>query len=123
MRACCSATPKRLWMACRFRCSWRNWAAGAGGRRGGCWRRSRDAGDECLREVRAILSPGDALLLSTDLVKPVSQLLLAYNDPAGVTAAFNRNLLCRLNRELGANFDLSAFAHEARWNARERRIE
>ena len=83
----------------------------------------RDAGDEFLREVRAILSPGDALLLSTDLVKQVSQLLPAYDDPAGVTAAFNRNLLCRLNRELGSNFDLSAFAHEARWNARERRIE
>src|SRR2546425_7584448 len=83
----------------------------------------RDAGDEFLREVRAILSPGDALLLGTDLVKQVSQLLPAYDDPAGVTAAFNRNLLCRLNRELGSNFDLSAFAHEARWNARERRIE
>ena len=83
----------------------------------------RGAGEAFLREVRAILSPGDALLLGTDLVKPVSRLLLAYDDPAGVTASFNRNLLCRLNRELGANFDLAAFQHEARWNALERRIE
>lgn len=83
----------------------------------------RDAGETFLREVRAILSPGDALLLGTDLVKPVPQLLLAYDDPAGVTAAFNLNLLCRINRELGANFDIAQFAHEARWNALERRIE
>lgn len=83
----------------------------------------RDAGEEFLRQVRAILAPGDALLLGTDLVKPVEQLLLAYDDPAGATAAFNRNLLCRINRELGANFNLSAFAHEARWNAGERRVE
>jgi uncharacterized SAM-dependent methyltransferase len=73
--------------------------------------------------VRDILHPGDALLLSTDLEKSVSQLLLAYDDPAGVTAAFNRNLLARINRELRADFDLKYFRHEARWNEAERRIE
>jgi dimethylhistidine N-methyltransferase len=83
----------------------------------------RDAGEEFLGEVRRILVPGDTLLLSTDLMKPVPQLLAAYDDPAGVTAAFNLNLLARLNRELGANFVLPQFRHEARWNAAERRIE
>ena len=83
----------------------------------------RAAGEKCLREVRHILHPGDALLLSTDLEKSVSQLLLAYDDPAGVTAAFNLNLLARINRELGADFDLNYFTHEARWNESERRIE
>ena len=83
----------------------------------------REAGDAFLREVRAILEPGDALLLGTDLEKSVEVQLLAYNDPAGVTAAFNLNLLARINRELGADFDLSSFCHEARWNAVERRIE
>ena len=83
----------------------------------------RGAGEEFLREMRAILRPGDALLLGTDLEKSVELQLLAYDDPAGVTAAFNLNLLARINRELGANFDLSCFAHEARWNAVERRIE
>ncbi len=83
----------------------------------------RDAGDAFLREMRAILQPGDALLLGTDLEKSVALQLLAYDDPAGVTAAFNLNLLARINRELGADFDLSCFRHEARWNAEERRIE
>jgi L-histidine Nalpha-methyltransferase len=83
----------------------------------------RDAGEEFLREMRAILRRGDALLLGTDLENSVELQLLAYDDPAGVTAAFNLNLLARVNRELGANFDLSSFAHEARWNAMERRIE
>jgi L-histidine Nalpha-methyltransferase len=83
----------------------------------------RDAGDNFLRNVRAILREGDALLLGTDLEKSVDELLLAYDDPAGVTAAFNKNLLARINRELGADFELSRFAHEARWNAAERRIE
>jgi L-histidine Nalpha-methyltransferase len=83
----------------------------------------RDAGEEFLREMRAILRPGDALLLGTDLEKNVELQLLAYDDPAGVTAAFNLNLLGRINRELGANFDLSSFEHDARWNAAERRIE
>ena len=83
----------------------------------------RDAGDAFLREVRATLRHGDALLLGTDLEKAVELQLLAYDDPAGVTAAFNLNLLARLNRELGADFDLSCFRHEARWNYADRRIE
>jgi L-histidine Nalpha-methyltransferase len=76
-----------------------------------------------LREIRGELRKGDSFLLGVDLVKDVDQLLLAYDDPAGVTAAFNRNLLARLNREYDANFDLRCFAHEARWNREERRIE
>jgi L-histidine N-alpha-methyltransferase len=83
----------------------------------------RDAGEEFLREMREILRPGDALLLGTDLEKSVELQLLAYDDPAGVTAAFNLNLLARINRELGGDFDLSCFRHEARWNFAERRIE
>lgn len=83
----------------------------------------RDAGEEFLREVRTTLREGDALLLGTDLVKDISTQVLAYDDPAGVTAAFNMNLLARLNRELGADFDLSQFRHAARWNHPERRIE
>ncbi len=83
----------------------------------------REAGEEFLREMRAILRPGDALLLGTDLEKSVELQLLAYDDPAGVTAAFNMNLLARINRELGADFDLNCFQHEARWNYVERRIE
>jgi dimethylhistidine N-methyltransferase len=83
----------------------------------------RDAGELFLREMREILRPGDALLLGTDLEKSVELQLLAYDDPAGVTAAFNLNLLARINRELGADFDLSCFRHEARWNSAERRIE
>ncbi len=83
----------------------------------------REAGEEFLREMRAILRPGDALLLGTDLEKSVELQLLAYDDLAGVTAAFNMNLLGRINRELGADFDLSCFQHEARWNYAERRIE
>jgi dimethylhistidine N-methyltransferase len=76
-----------------------------------------------LREVGAMLSPGDTLLLGADLVKPISQVLPAYDDPTGVTAAFNLNLLARMNRELGADFDLRCFRHEARYNEAERRIE
>ena len=83
----------------------------------------RDAGQDFLREVREILEPGDALLLGTDLEKDVKVQLLAYDDPAGVTAAFNLNLLARINRELRADFDLSSFRHEARWNTVDRRIE
>jgi len=83
----------------------------------------RPAGEQFLREVRHILHPGDALLLSTDLEKSVSQLLLAYDDPAGVTAAFDLNLLARINGELAADFDLNCFRHEARWSENERRIE
>ena len=83
----------------------------------------REAGDLFLRDVRATLRPGDALLLGTDLEKAVELQLLAYDDAAGVTAAFNLNLLARLNRELGADFDLASFRHEARWNYADRRIE
>jgi dimethylhistidine N-methyltransferase len=83
----------------------------------------RDAGEEFLRSVRNILREGDALLLGTDLEKGVEAQLLAYDDPAGVTAAFNLNLLARINRELRGDFDLENFRHEARWNASERRIE
>ena len=83
----------------------------------------RPAGQEFLSAVRHILRPGDALLLATDLEKPVLQLLQAYDDPTGVTAAFNLNLLARINRELDADFDLSRFRHVARWNEDERRIE
>ena len=76
-----------------------------------------------LRQVRDTLTAGDALLLGTDLVKPVKTMRLAYDDPAGVTAAFNLNLLGRMNRELGADFDLRSFRHEAVWNPCEQRIE
>src|SRR5450432_3375287 len=83
----------------------------------------RGAGRAFLRDMRKILLPGDALLLGTDLEKDIDVQILAYDDPAGVTAAFNKNMLGRINRELGANFDLAAFRHEARWNDVERRIE
>jgi L-histidine Nalpha-methyltransferase len=83
----------------------------------------RLAGEQFLGQVRATLRADDALLLATDLEKPVSQLLLAYDDPAGVTAAFNKNLLSRMNRELGADFDLSRFEHAVRWDESERRVE
>jgi L-histidine Nalpha-methyltransferase len=83
----------------------------------------REAGNAFLREVRKQLRPGDALLLGTDLVKDVDTQILAYDDPAGVTSAFDLNTLARINRELGGNFDLYQFKHEARWNAQERRIE
>lgn len=76
-----------------------------------------------LRDVRASLNAGDSLLLSTDLVKPLAQLLPAYNDAIGLTAAFNLNVLTRINRELGADFDLSKFEHFAPYNQKERRIE
>jgi L-histidine N-alpha-methyltransferase len=79
--------------------------------------------DAFLRGVRAALGPGDALLLGTDLVKPEADLVLAYDDPLGVTAAFNRNLLVRVNRELGGDFDVSQFEHLALWNAPLSRIE
>jgi len=73
--------------------------------------------------VRQCLEPGDALLLGTDLVKPAEQLIAAYDDPTGVTASFNLNLLARINRELGADFDLRQFQHIARYNADAQRIE
>ena len=76
-----------------------------------------------LRLIRGALQPGDALLLGADLVKPEADLLLAYDDPLGITAAFNRNLLVRINRELGGDFDLQAFGHRAVWNVDESRVE
>lgn len=76
-----------------------------------------------VRGIRGQLRPGDALLMGADLVKPERDLLLAYDDPLGVTAAFNRNLLVRINRELGGDFDVARFAHVAVWNAGESRIE
>jgi len=83
----------------------------------------RDAAERFLAEVRRVLYPGDALLLGTDLEKPLPQLIAAYDDSIGVTAAFNLNLLARINRELDADFDLAAFRHEARYNSAERRVE
>jgi len=76
-----------------------------------------------LLRIRASLAPGDALLLGADLTKPAHDLLLAYDDPLQVTAAFNRNVLRRINDELGGTFDLDGFVHRACWNSRERRVE
>ena len=73
--------------------------------------------------LRHSLGSAASVLLGTDLAKDPSVLLPAYDDAAGVTAAFNKNLLTRLNRELGAHFDLATFRHVARWNERESRIE
>jgi L-histidine Nalpha-methyltransferase len=73
--------------------------------------------------MRAALRPGDYLLLGADLVKPERDLLLAYDDPLGLTAAFNKNLLLRMNTELGANFDLDRFVHRAVWNGEASRVE
>src|SRR5215471_12705499 len=76
-----------------------------------------------LREVRRILEPGDALLLGTDLIKPIPRMLDAYDDEIGVTAAFNLNLLSRINRELDADLVLADFEHEARFNRETHSIE
>jgi L-histidine Nalpha-methyltransferase len=82
------------------------------------------AAQNFLRDIRRHLKPGDALLLGTDLVKPsVSDMLLAYNDPIGVTAAFNLNLLARINRELGGDFALRHFEHHVRYQEMDCRIE
>ncbi len=83
----------------------------------------RAAGEHFLSEVRKCMVPGDALLLGFDLRKSVDRLKSAYDDDAGVTAAFNRNILARINRELGADFNLNRFVHEARYNDKEHRIE
>jgi L-histidine Nalpha-methyltransferase len=83
----------------------------------------RPAGVKFLGSVRSILQPGDSLLLGTDLEKPAAQLLGAYDDELGVTAAFNLNLLSRVNRELGADFDLREFAHLAKLNDEARSVE
>jgi dimethylhistidine N-methyltransferase len=76
-----------------------------------------------LEGVRSAVAPGDRLLLGADLVKPEKDLLLAYDDPVGVTAAFDKNVLLRMNRELGADFDLALWDHRAVWNAGESRVE
>ncbi|NBE53407.1 L-histidine N(alpha)-methyltransferase [Streptomyces boluensis] len=76
-----------------------------------------------LASVRALLSPGDALLLGTDLVKDERTLVAAYDDAAGVTAAFNKNVLEVINRELAADFDPDDFSHVARWDAEREWIE
>ena len=76
-----------------------------------------------LRCLRVQLQSGDALLLGTDMVKDDRILLAAYDDSDGITAAFNLNILRRLNRELGANFDAAGFRHRVRWNSIESRIE
>jgi dimethylhistidine N-methyltransferase len=83
----------------------------------------RPAGLEFLTEVRRILQPGDSLLLGTDLEKSSGQLLCAYDDELGVTAAFNLNLLARINRDLDADFDLAQFEHLARINREARSVE
>lgn len=76
-----------------------------------------------LADIAATMQPGDQLLLGVDLVKDPARLVDAYDDPAGVTAAFNRNLLVRINRELGADFEPNAFEHIARWDAEHSWIE
>jgi len=81
------------------------------------------AAHEFIGRIRAALAPGDFLLLGADLVKSERDLILAYDDPLGVTAAFNRNLLVRINRELGGTFELDAFAHRAVWNRALQRVE
>jgi len=76
-----------------------------------------------LRDIRASLMLGDMLLIGVDLVKAKRDLLLAYDDPLGVTAAFNRNLLVRINREIGGTFDVDRFAHRAVWSDAYSRVE
>jgi dimethylhistidine N-methyltransferase len=83
----------------------------------------RPAAARFLETIRQSTFPGDALLLGVDLVKPERELMLAYDDPLGVTAAFNKNLLVHLNRELGASFDLEGFDHRALWNTEDGRVE
>jgi L-histidine Nalpha-methyltransferase len=78
---------------------------------------------QVLREVRRRLAPGDKLLLGADRVKERSVLVRAYDDEAGVTAAFNKNVLTRINRDLGAGFNPRLFRHRARWNHEQSRIE
>lgn len=83
----------------------------------------RGAARDFLGAIRQTLKPGDALLLGADLVKPEAELILAYDDPLGVTAAFNKNVLLRINRELGGNFDLAGFDHRAVFDPGESRVE
>lgn len=78
---------------------------------------------ELLRGIHRQLAPGDQILIGADQLKDPAMLLAAYDDAEGVTAAFNRNVLQRVNREVGANFNLEGFVHEARWNVERARIE
>src|SRR5206468_12787008 len=78
---------------------------------------------DLLRQFRALLGPGSQLLIGMDRVKPVQRLIAAYDEPAGVTAAFNLNLLERINRELDGDIQVDAFRHQARWNDILSRIE
>jgi len=78
---------------------------------------------EFLAALAAVMRPGDSLLLGTDLVKDTGRLVAAYDDAAGVTAQFNRNVLAVINRELDADFDVDAYRHVARWNADDERME
>lgn len=78
---------------------------------------------EFLRAARALLGDGAMFLVGFDLVKSSAVLEAAYDDAGGVTAAFDKNLLTRINRELGGDFDLDAFDHQSRWNAERGRVE
>ena len=82
-----------------------------------------EAAIDFLYAIRQCLLPGDTLLLGTDLVKEEARMLAAYDDPTGVTAAFNMNILARVNRELDADFDLRQFEHHVRYDREARRIE
>ena len=82
-----------------------------------------DEASTLLGGVRAALGEGGSLLLGTDLVRSPAALLPAYDDASGVTAAFNRNLLVRINRELGAHFETACFRHVVRWNEAASRVE
>jgi L-histidine N-alpha-methyltransferase len=76
-----------------------------------------------LSTLAGVMRPGDSLLLGTDLVKDAERLVRAYDDAAGVTARFNRNVLAVINRQLDADFDVEAYQHVARWNTDEERVE
>ena len=78
---------------------------------------------EFLTTLAGVMRPGDSLLLGTDLVKDSGRLVAAYDDAAGVTARFNRNVLAVINRELDADFDIDAYRHVARWNGEQERME
>jgi L-histidine N-alpha-methyltransferase len=78
---------------------------------------------EFLAALAGVMRPGDSLLLGTDLVKDAERLVAAYDDAAGVTAQFNRNVLAVINRELDADFDVDAYRHVARWNSDAERME
>lgn len=82
-----------------------------------------DTAVEMLTQICRQLAPNDALLLGTDLVKEESILVPAYDDAQGITERFSKNILCRLDKDLGAEFDLSTFAHVARWNPKQSRME